>query len=260
MFRFGVITLFPEYFESPTKASLLGKALNEKRLEITFVNPRGFAEDKFGHVDDTPFGGGAGMILQPKPLLKAIQVAKATIGVPHPPVILLSARGKCITQTLVRSLVPTQGLVLICGRYEGVDDRLLNFIDHEISVGDVVTFGGEAAALVLIEAIARLVPGVVGHPLSLTEESFENGLLEYPQFTRPRTFQGYKVPSVLLSGHHEKIRAFRSYHALLTTFLNRPDLLTRKTLNVKERYFLEKIRNRRYPYIKSWIKKERGTT
>jgi tRNA (guanine37-N1)-methyltransferase len=257
-FRFGLVTLFPDYFEAPLKCSLLGKALEERKIEMAYVSPREFARDKFGHVDDAPFGGGAGMVMEAAPLVGAIQKAKALVQAKEAPVVLLSARGKRLTQPFVQNLAEGQGAILVCGRYEGVDDRLLNFVDHEACVTDVVLFGGEAAALVVIEAVSRLIPGVVGDPLSVSEESFSDGLLEYPQFTRPRVFEVYGVPSVLISGNHGKIRLFRRYHTLLTTFLNRPELLAQANLGPMERRLLEKIQNRRYPYQRGWIKRERG--
>ena len=257
-FRFGLVTLFPEYFEGPLKSSLLGRAIDLRTIEVSYVSPREFARDSFGHVDDTPFGGGAGMVMEVEPLVGAIQKAKAIIQTKDAPVVLLSARGKRLTQPFVQSLANGQGAILVCGRYEGVDDRFLNYVDHEACVTDVVLLGGEAAALVVIEAVSRLIPGVVGDPQSLSEESFCDGLLEYPQFTKPRMFEGYGVPRVLLSGNHGKIRLFRRYHAILTTFLNRPELLVQANLGTTERRLLEKIQNRRYPYQRGWIKKERG--
>jgi tRNA (guanine37-N1)-methyltransferase len=218
-----VLTLFPEMFPGPLGQSIAGKALAGALWSLEVMDIRGFARDKHRTVDDTPFGGGAGMVMRPDVVDAAI--AGALERDAAAPVIYLSPRGRLLTQAVVRELAAHPSLVLLCGRYEGVDERVLSAraVD-EISLGDFVLSGGELAAMVLIDAVVRLLPGVIGAPEGLEEESFEQGLLEYPHYTRPAEWQGRAVPEVLLSGHHERIRQWRLRQAEEVTRSRRPDL------------------------------------
>lgn len=219
-FRASVLTIFPEMLPGPLGHSLAGRALREGRWSLEAVDLRGFALDRHGSVDDAPFGGGAGMVMRPDVIARALDsVADGR------PALYMSARGRPLTQARVRELAAGPGLILLCGRFEGVDQRVLEAREiEEVTVGDVVLSGGEPAAILLLDACVRLLPGVVGRPDSLTEESFTEGLLEYPQFTRPSVFEGRPVPPVLISGHHARVRAWRRTEAEATTRARRPDL------------------------------------
>ncbi|GAB6051321.1 tRNA (guanosine(37)-N1)-methyltransferase TrmD [Magnetospira thiophila] len=221
-----VLTLFPEMFPGPLGVSLAGKALEMRSWALETLDIRAFARDKHASVDDTPCGGGPGMVMRPDVVDAAIEAAQA--GAADWPVIYLSPRGAPLTQARVVELAGGPGVILLCGRYEGVDERVLQARDvEEISLGDYVLSGGEPAALALMDACVRLLPGVMGSAQSGDEESFERGLLEYPHYTRPRQWQGREVPEVLLSGHHEKVRAWRLAQAEQTTKERRPDLWER---------------------------------
>lgn len=238
---FDIITIFPEYFDSPLRIGLLGKAIVKGLVKVRLHNLRDFATDKHRTVDDKPFGGGEGMLLKPEPLYRAIEALKKES--PEPWVVYLSPQGRLFNQEVARELLAKKHLILICGRYEGIDERIRQyFIDDEISIGDYVLFGGEAAALVLIETVARLVPGVVGCEDSVKRDSFAEGLLKHPQYTRPRDFMGYVVPEVLLSGDHARIERFRREESLRITFERRPDLLAKASLTDEDRAFLEKLK------------------
>jgi tRNA (guanine37-N1)-methyltransferase len=220
-----VLTLFPEMFPGPLGHSIAGKALAAGIWALETVDIRGFAGDKHRSVDDTPFGGGPGMVMRPDVVDAAIAAALAD---GRGPVVYLSPRGRLLTQAVVRELAERPALTLLCGRYEGVDERVLQARQvDEVSLGDFVLSGGEPAAIALIDAGVRLLPGVLGAPATLEEESFERGLLEYPHYTRPAEWQGAGVPEVLLSGHHERIRAWRLAQAEATTQARRPDLWAR---------------------------------
>ncbi len=237
--RFDVITIFPEYFESPLRVGALKKARERGLIEINLINLRDFALDKHRMVDDRPFGGGEGMVFKPEPLYRAISFLRQQ-GAPY--VVYLSPQGRLLNQEIVRELYEKGHLVLICGRYEGIDERIReHFIDDEISIGDYVVFGGEVAALVVIEAVARLVPGVVGKRDSVEKESFSQGLLKYPQYTRPRDFMGYKVPEILLSGDHAAIAKWRRKKSLEVTLKRRPDLLKKARLSEEDLEFLRQL-------------------
>lgn len=222
--RFDILTIFPEFFDSPLKVSLLGKAIQEKKVQVLLHNIRDFTTDKHHRVDDIPYGGGPGMVLKPEPIACCVESIERQ---PTSRVILLSPRGESWTQAKAKGLAPFDQLILICGRYEGVDERVRELvIDEAISVGDYILSGGEAAGLVILDTLVRLLPGVVGNEASLVEESFSQGCLEYPQYTRPAEFRGLKVPAVLQSGHHAEIEKWRSEQSLLWTKRLRPDLLT----------------------------------
>ncbi len=221
-----VLTLFPEMFPGPLGLSLAGQALDAGRWALETVDIRDFAGDKHRTVDDAPFGGGPGMVMRPDVVSEAIE--SATSEGPDLPLIYLTPRGRPLTQARVRELAEGPGMILLSGRYEGLDERVLESSRlEEISIGDFVLSGGEAAAIALIDACVRLLPGVVGEPESLMDESFEKGLLEYPQYTRPQVWNGREVPEVLVSGHHEKIKAWRQEQAEAITRERRPDLWSR---------------------------------
>lgn len=222
MLRVHVLTLFPEYFRGLLEASLLGKAIARGAVEVRLHQIRDWATDRHRTVDDAPYGGGHGMVMKVEPLVRALE-AVAPAGARR---ILLSARGRVFTQAHAAELSRHEaGLVLICGRYEGVDERVTAYVDEQLSIGDYVLSGGEAAAAVVIDAVARLVPGVLGNRGSLAEESFSAGLLEYPHYTRPEEFRGARVPAVLLSGDHAAIERWRREQARAATRERRPDLL-----------------------------------
>jgi tRNA (guanine37-N1)-methyltransferase len=221
-----VLTLFPEMFPGPLGLSLAGQALDAGRWALETVDIRDFAGDKHRTVDDAPFGGGPGMVMRPDVVSEAIE--SATSEGPDLPLIYLTPRGRPLQQGRVRELAEGPGMILLSGRYEGLDERVLESSRlEEISIGDFVLSGGEAAAIALIDACVRLLPGVVGEPESLMDESFEKGLLEYPQYTRPQVWNGREVPEVLVSGHHEKIKAWRQEQAEAITRERRPDLWSR---------------------------------
>ena len=220
--RIDVLTIFPGIFESPFRESLLGKAIESGLLEVRLHDIRDFATDKHRQVDDESYGGGPGMVMKPEPVFAAVE----SLGEGPKRVILLSPAGRRLDQALVRELSCEPWLVLICGRYEGVDERVAEGLPaEEVSIGDYVLAGGEVPALVLLEAVTRLVPGVIGKEESHERDSFENGMLDHPHYTRPQEFRGMRVPDVLLSGNHAEIERWRREAALEKTRRNRPDLL-----------------------------------
>ncbi len=225
--KIEILTIFPDYFRSPLAASLLGRAIDSGALEVTVTDLREFSEDKHRKVDDEPFGGGAGMVMTVPVIAAAIERRR---GEPEAWSVLLTPDGERLDQALLLRLLERQRLLLFCGRYEGIDERarLLGLFDQEISLGDFVLPGGEVAALALVEAVSRLVPGVVGSPESIERESFARERLDYPQYTRPREFRGLAVPDPLLSGDHARIERWRRARALERTRQRRPDLLTRR--------------------------------
>ena len=222
MLNFTVITIFPEMFDSPLGHSILKKAREKGLVKFNFIDPRKHTSDRHRMTDDYPYGGGQGMVMKPEPLVAAIEEAKS--GAPLARVILLTPQGRVFSQAVAQRLANEPELVLICGRYEGIDERVKAFVDEEISVGDYTLSGGEPAASVVIDAVARLVPGVLGNENSILDESFSDGLLEYPQYTRPEEFRGLKVPEILLSGDHERIRQWRRQQSHALTRERRPDL------------------------------------
>jgi tRNA (guanine37-N1)-methyltransferase len=230
--RFDIVTIFPEIYESPLRVSLLGKAIAGGLVEVATHDLRAWGQGPHRKVDDTPFGGGAGMVMTPGPLVAAVDAVRRPAG----RVVLLSAAGRRFDQRLAAELAAESQVVLICGRYEGMDDRVASLVGAEaVSIGDFVLAGGDMAALVVIEAVARLVPGVLGNLDSLAEESFTGGLLEYPQYTRPAEIGGLKVPEVLLSGDHGRIARWRREQSLRRTFEQRPDLIDAADLSDEER-------------------------
>ncbi|MFH0902565.1 MAG: tRNA (guanosine(37)-N1)-methyltransferase TrmD [Pseudomonadota bacterium] len=224
---FEVVTLFPEMFEGFLRSSLVGRAVQGGLLRVSFTNPRDFTADRHRSVDDAPYGGGVGMIMKVEPVVAAIEAAIAARGAARR--ILLSPAGKALRQERIKELACLPRVLLVCGRYEGLDERIGELaIDEELSVGDYVLAGGEVAAMVVIEAVSRYVPGVLGEAASTEAESFSLGMLEYPQYTRPVEYRGLRVPDVLLSGNHRLIAEWRSQEALRRTRLRRPDLLNRQ--------------------------------
>jgi tRNA (guanine37-N1)-methyltransferase len=233
--RVDVFTIFPEYLDAPLSASLLGKARAAGLLDVRLHDPRDWTTDAHRSVDDTPFGGGAGMVMMPEPLFAAVEAVD-----PVRPLYLLAPSGRRFDQSLAAELAAGEGFSLLCGRYEGVDQRVADHLcDGELSVGDYVLAGGEAAALVVVEAVARLVPGVLGNEASPEHESFRAGLLEEPQYTRPAEFRGWAVPEVLRSGDHARIERWRRAQALRRTLLRRPELASLEDLSPHEQALLE---------------------
>ena len=219
--RFDVLTLFPEMF-APLKTSILGKAQEKNKISINIINIRDFSKDKHKKVDDTPYGGGAGMVIRPDVVYDAYNSIE---GKENAKLIYLSPQGKTLNQEKVESLAKENHLILLCGHYEGIDQRVLDeIVDEEISIGDYVLTGGELPSMVLIDSVSRYVEGVITKE-SISEESFSNGLLEYPQYTRPETFLDKKVPEVLISGHHENVNKWRKEQSEIITKIKRPDLL-----------------------------------
>ncbi|MEO0074529.1 MAG: tRNA (guanosine(37)-N1)-methyltransferase TrmD [candidate division WOR-3 bacterium] len=217
-----IVTIFPEFFSSPLNCGVIRIAQEKKITEVNLINLRDFADDSYRTVDDYPFGGGAGMILKPEPIFKAVESVKRD----NSYVILLSPQGRPFSQKIAQELATKEHLILICGRYKGVDFRVSeHLVNDEISIGDYVLAGGEAAALVILEATIRLLNGVVSDKESVMSDSFVNGLLDAPYYTRPADFRGYKVPDVLISGHHQKVKEWREEMALKLTKERRPDLL-----------------------------------
>jgi tRNA (guanine37-N1)-methyltransferase len=238
---FHVVTLFPEMFDSPLRESILGRALKQGLIEVATHNLRNWAEGKHLTCDDAPYGGGDGMVLKPEPLSRAVTELKRRT--PSARVLLMSPQGVPFNQQHARRLSSEEGIIFLCGRYAGFDERVRStLVDEEFSIGDFVLTGGELPALVMIDAISRHLPGVLGSADSVTSDSFTDGLLEYPQYTRPPVFNGVAVPDVLLSGDHGRIDAWRREQQLLRTLQRRPDLLEKADLSVDDRRILEGLR------------------
>lgn len=241
--RIFILTIFPEIFKDTLNFSILKKAGEKGKVEFKVLNIRDFTTDKHRTTDDVPYGGLEGMVMKIEPIFNALTNIKEEINKNSKTItLLLSAAGKKLTQEKIRTYSKTDNLILICGRYEGVDERIINFIDEEISIGDYVLSGGEFPAMVLIEGVVRLLPDVLGNQESIKNESFNNGLLDYPQYTRPREFIGYTVPDILTSGNHEEIKKWRKKEALRKTYLNRPDLLDNTNLSEEDKKILDKIK------------------
>lgn len=240
MIRFDILTLFPEMFESPFDSSLLKKAQEKGLIEIAVHDIRNYAEDRHRVTDDYPYGGGTGMVMKVEPIAKALEDVIQERNAAK--VILLTPQGKTFHQRMAEELSIFSRIVLICGRYEGVDERVRDhLVDEEVSIGDYVLTGGELPAMVIVDAVSRLVSGVLGNCDSAAMESFSTGLLEYPQYTRPADFRGWKVPEVLLSGNHKVIDDWRRRESLRKTASRRPDLLSRAGLTEEDRKVLEEI-------------------
>jgi tRNA (guanine37-N1)-methyltransferase len=238
--KFDILTLFPEMFVSPLQASILGKAAERGLVETRIINIRDFAVDKHRVVDDTPYGGGQGMVMKVEPIARALESVKSENSSAW--TIYLTPQGLPFTQAKARALSGRSHLILVCGRYEGIDERVRElFIDEEISIGDYVLTGGELAAMVVMDCISRLLPGVLGSEESADDDSFSNFLLEYPQYTRPFDFKGHCVPEVLVSGNHSEIALWRRREALKRTLTRRPDLLTKAHLSEKDEEFLGEV-------------------
>ena len=224
--RIDILTLFPEMFDGVLSASMLGRAQTNGLLDIRVHNIRDYTDNKHRKADDYPFGGGAGLVMMAQPIFDCMD---AVLEGGKARRILMTPRGRTLNQKIAKELSSEERIVLLCGHYEGVDERVMEIIDDEISVGDYVLTGGELPAMVLVDCVSRLIPGVLGSDESAADESFSEDLLEYPQYTRPASFRGMDVPEILLNGHHAKIQAWRKEQARLKTALNRPDLLSEST-------------------------------
>ncbi|KRL23443.1 tRNA (guanosine(37)-N1)-methyltransferase TrmD [Lentilactobacillus kisonensis] len=243
--RIDVLSLFPEMFSVPMHDSIIGKAIENEIIDFNVTNFREFTQDKHRHVDDYPFGGGAGMLLQAQPIIDAYQQTKAAAanaGVAAGKVILLDPAGKQFNQHAAETLAQDDHLTFICGHYEGYDERIRSIVTDEYSIGDFVLTGGELPAMVMIDAITRLIPGVLGNNQSKVEESFSTGLLEEPQYTRPADFRGMKVPEVLMNGDHKKIALWNQKEALRRTYRRRPDLIDHQKLTSTQKHLLADVR------------------
>jgi tRNA (guanine37-N1)-methyltransferase len=235
--KIDILTLFPAMFVSPFNESIIQRARDKKLVEINTINIRASATDKHQQVDDYPYGGGAGMVMKFDVLSRAINSVKG----PDSRVIYLSPQGKRLDQECVTRLSQQDHLVMICGHYEGIDERVMGLVDEELSIGDYVLSGGEIAAMVMVDAVTRLIPGALGDENSSQEESFTAGLLEYPHYTRPRCYMGEEVPEILLSGHHSNIRLWRKRLSLMRTLLKRPELLLGREFDQEEETLLKEI-------------------
>ena len=236
--RIDILTLFPELLEPFLASAILGQAIRDGRLDVRLTNPRDFASDRHRSVDDVPYGGGDGMVLRCEPTVAAIEALRG----PEARVLALSPRGRLLDHALARELAAERQLVLVCGRYAGLDQRILDEVGaEELSIGDYVLSGGEAAAIVVLETVTRLIPSVLGNPDSPENDSFSQGLLEHPVYTRPRGFRGREVPGVLLSGDHARIRRFRREQSVRLTKQRRPELLERAELGNEDREILREM-------------------
>jgi tRNA (guanine37-N1)-methyltransferase len=244
--HFDVITIFPAMLDALADHGITARSLDEKRFELKAWDPRDFAQDNYRRVDDRPYGGGPGMVMMAEPLMKCIEAAKQRqrdAGVPAPKVVLMSPQGERLTEALVQELSNEEGLVMIAGRYEGVDERLVQrLVDREVSIGDYVTSGGELPAMVLIDCLVRRIPGSLNDAGSAEQDSFSDGLLDWPHYTRPEDWQGAKVPDVLMSGNHAAIARWRRKQALGRTWDRRPDLIDEPALSREDRQLLEEYR------------------
>jgi len=243
--RFDIFTLFPHLFAGVFEESILKRAIELGHLQVALHNIRDYATDKHHITDDYPYGGGGGMVMKPEPIFRAMETVLAGEeggALPDMPIILLSPQGRTFTQEIARELSNAPRVALICGRYEGVDERVRQHLaNDEISIGDYVLSGGELPAMVIVEAVSRLLPGVLGDPMGSATDSFAMGLLEYPHYTRPPVFRGHAVPDELLSGHHAQIARWRRRQALRRTWERRPDLLARLELSDEDRRYLQEL-------------------
>jgi len=241
MIRFDILSLFPEMFESPLNYSILKKATAKGLLEVYLHNIRNYAEDRHRVTDDAPYGGGGGMVMKVEPIDRALS---AVIGKrDNSPIVLLTPQGELFNQKIAKELSACDRIVLICGRYEGVDERVrTRLVDREISLGDYILTGGELSAMIVVDAVSRLIPGVLGNDESATLDSFSDGLLEYPHYTRPADYRDWQVPEVLLSGNHRDIQMWRRRESLRRTYLKRPELLEKAILSEEDRKMLKEIK------------------
>jgi tRNA (guanine37-N1)-methyltransferase len=244
--RIDIFTLFPQMFQSVLSAGLFKRATDRNLVRINTHNIRDYTHDRHHTVDDYPYGGGAGMVLKPEPIFEAVETIKSDIrqneGVDKIPVILLTPQGRLFSQAIAQELAQQSHLILICGHYEGVDERVAGYLaTDQISIGDYVLSGGELAAMIVAEAVTRLVPGVLGSAESTIDDSHSTGLLEYPQYTRPDIFRGWAVPEVLLSGNHAQIAKWRREQAIARTLKRRPDLLDKTELSPEERRLVDRL-------------------
>ena len=243
--NFYILTLFPDMVMQGLHTSMIGRAVERGYLSIEAVNIRDYSEEKHFRVDDYPYGGGAGMVMQAAPVCRAYDALKKRIGKEHLRVIYMTPQGRVLSQKIVQELAKEEDLVFLCGHYEGIDERALEMIATDfLSIGDYVLTGGELPAMVTIDAVSRLVPGVLNNDVSAEFESFHDNLLEYPQYTRPEEYMGKRVPKILLSGHHANIEKWRREQAILRTLKQRPDLLEEANLTEKERQFLEEAKEK----------------
>jgi len=240
--RIDILTLFPDMLEAVLKESIIGRAAERKLVELEFHNIRDYTENKHRKVDDYPYGGGLGMVMQCQPVFAAAEAVNSKLG-KKPYTILMSPQGKTFNQAKARKLSTYENLMIICGHYEGIDERVTEaLVDEEISIGDFVLTGGEIAAMAIVDATCRLIPGVLKEDASYLVESFGEGLLEFPQYTRPPEFMGMEVPEVLLSGHHENIEKWRRYQSLKRTYEKRPELLFEADLSKEDLKLLDNIK------------------
>jgi tRNA (guanine37-N1)-methyltransferase len=240
MLDIQILTIFPRIFDTFLTYGNPARAVEARLLKVETVDLRDFTEDRHRSTDDYPYGGGTGMVMKPEPIVRAIRHLKGSAT--SAKVVLMTPQGRLFNHAMAEDLAALNNIVIVCGRYEGLDERVRFFVDDEISVGDYVLSGGETAAMILVDTVSRLIPGVLGADSHIEGESFYEGLLEYPQYTRPRVFEGMEVPAVLLEGHHEKIRRWRKKQALARTLARRPDLLRGKVLDAEEAELLEEIR------------------
>ena len=247
--KIALVSLFPEMFDAVSEYGVTGRAVKQRVVTFSHYNPRDFTQDRHRTVDDRPYGGGPGMLMKVEPLRDAISAAREKLGA-DVLTVYLSPQGERLNQEKLNTLVDQKKLLLISGRYEGIDERLINMeVDQQWSLGDFVLSGGELAAMVVIDAVTRLIPGVLGHDASAQSDSFSEGLLDFPHYTRPEVFEGESVPEVLLSGNHERIRSWRLKQSLGVTWLKRPDLLKNKELDPEQKQLLEE-------FIKEWQQSE----
>jgi tRNA (guanine37-N1)-methyltransferase len=241
MIKFDILSIFPEMFESPFNYSILKRAKEKELVEIRLHNIRDYAEDKHRMTDDAPYGGGGGMVMKVEPIDRALASIVTSRG--NALIVLLTPQGETFSQKIAEEMATYLQIVLICGRYEGVDERVrAHLVDREISIGDFVLTGGELSAMVLVDAVSRLVPGVLGNYEAASFDSFSTGMLEYPHYTRPASYRNWSVPEVLISGNHREIEKWRRKESLLRTYLRRPDLLEKIQLSEEDRRILEEIK------------------
>ena len=238
---FDIVTIFPAMVEAALAEGVVGRAIERRLIDVAIHDLRNFTTDRHRSVDDVPYGGGPGMVMKPEPIFKALDAIEARRGLPLT-VLLTSPQGTRFTQAEAERLSRQEHVVLLCGRYEGVDERVRSRVDEEVSIGDYVVSGGELPALVVVDAVARFVPGVVGDDQSVAEDSFSRGLLDFPHYTRPASVGPDRVPDVLLSGNHAEIRRWRKRESLARTLARRPDLLDTATLDDEERAILEELK------------------